>query len=137
MKITVGSERYCLKNNHPYVKAIVALARAYPGDARSTDPIPERNDVKHLWRELGDMPNSDGLIRPEDLDCPEPKYPLDVAFCGDCSLVQILETVPPEDLFETLGAHLCQGSFQAADQAHPTGECILVFLLRFALSGKI
>ena len=30
---------------------------------------------------------------------PEPFYPLEVAFCPHCSLVQILETVPPEDLF--------------------------------------
>ena len=30
---------------------------------------------------------------------PEPFYPLEVAFCPNCSLVQILETVPPEDLF--------------------------------------
>jgi len=29
----------------------------------------------------------------------EPRYPLDVAFCSSCSLVQILETVPPEELF--------------------------------------
>ena len=26
-------------------------------------------------------------------------FPLDVAFCPDCSLVQILEEVPPEKLF--------------------------------------
>jgi len=30
---------------------------------------------------------------------PEPRYPLEVAYCGDCSLMQILETVPPEVLF--------------------------------------
>ena len=30
---------------------------------------------------------------------PEPFYPLEVAFCPHCSLVQILETVPPENLF--------------------------------------
>jgi SAM-dependent methyltransferase len=33
------------------------------------------------------------------LNQPEPFYPLEVAFCPHCSLVQILETVPPEDLF--------------------------------------
>ena len=53
VKIVVGSERYRLKNNHPYAKAIVALARAYPGSASTTDSLPTRNDIKQLWRELG------------------------------------------------------------------------------------
>jgi len=48
---------------------------------------------------LGDMPLSDGLLRQEQLDRPEPRYPLEAALCGDCALVQILETVPPEVLF--------------------------------------
>jgi SAM-dependent methyltransferase len=45
------------------------------------------------------MPLSDGLLAAEDLPREEPRFPLDVAFCGNCSLVQILETVPPEQLF--------------------------------------
>jgi SAM-dependent methyltransferase len=49
---------------------------------------------------LGDLPLSDGLVRPERVGEPEPKHPLDVAFCASCSLVQILETVAPEDLFQ-------------------------------------
>jgi SAM-dependent methyltransferase len=49
---------------------------------------------------LGDMPHSDGLLRAEQLDRPEPRYPLDVAFCDNCALVQILDTVPPEELFQ-------------------------------------
>jgi len=32
-------------------------------------------------------------------DRSEPRYPLDLAFCSDCGLVQIIETVPPEVLF--------------------------------------
>ncbi len=48
---------------------------------------------------LGELPLSDGLLRAEDLDRPEPRYPLDLAFCSACSLVQILKTVPPEELF--------------------------------------
>jgi SAM-dependent methyltransferase len=53
----------------------------------------------HLFLELGDLPLSDGLLREEDLGSEEPRYPLDVAFCAKCSLVQILKTVPPEELF--------------------------------------
>ena len=49
---------------------------------------------------LGDLPHSDGLLREADLEKPEPRYPLDVAFCELCTLVQILKTVPPEELFQ-------------------------------------
>jgi SAM-dependent methyltransferase len=48
---------------------------------------------------LGDLPLSDGFLSAEQLDRPEPRYPLDVAFCPSCALVQILKTVPPEELF--------------------------------------
>lgn len=52
-----------------------------------------------VFLSLGDMPLSDGFIAAEDLRRQEPRYPLDVAFCPDCALVQILETVPPDQLF--------------------------------------
>ena len=48
---------------------------------------------------LGKVPLVDALLREEDLHKPEGRYPLEVAFCGTCSLVQIFETVPPEVLF--------------------------------------
>lgn len=49
--------------------------------------------------DLGRMPLSDGLLVSEQLFAHEDRFPLEVAFCPDCSLVQILETVPPEKLF--------------------------------------
>lgn len=51
--------------------------------------------------DLGDMPLSDGFVRPEELEGERGRrrFPLEVAFCGRCSLVQILETVPPAMLF--------------------------------------
>lgn len=49
--------------------------------------------------DLGIMPLSDGLLTPEQLAKTEPMYPLEVAYCPHCMLVQILETVPPEKLF--------------------------------------
>ena len=52
-----------------------------------------------IFLSLGNLPLSDGLLEPRQLVDNEPRYPLDVAFCGSCSLVQILETVPPEELF--------------------------------------
>ena len=57
------------------------------------------SDALQSFLDLGSMPPSDGLVRAEDLERDQPRYPLEVAFCGDCSLVQILDTVPPEKLF--------------------------------------
>lgn len=49
--------------------------------------------------DLGRTPLADALLTADDLLKPEPVYPLEVAFCADCSLMQILETVPPDVLF--------------------------------------
>ncbi len=49
--------------------------------------------------DLGAMPLADGLRSLEQLEQPEPRYPLEVGFCDKCSLVQITETVSPELLF--------------------------------------
>lgn len=48
---------------------------------------------------LGKTPLADALVHPDALDRPEPRFPLEVAFCPDCTLVQILHDVPPEQLF--------------------------------------
>jgi SAM-dependent methyltransferase len=48
---------------------------------------------------LGNTPLANSLITEEELDQPESAYPLDLALCAGCSLVQITETVPPEKLF--------------------------------------
>jgi SAM-dependent methyltransferase len=48
---------------------------------------------------LGTTPLADGLRREEQLPEAEPMFPLNVAFCPRCSLVQLRETVPPEVLF--------------------------------------
>jgi SAM-dependent methyltransferase len=45
------------------------------------------------------MPLANGLLTLEQLHCAEQRYPLDLAFCFECALVQITETVPPEKLF--------------------------------------
>lgn len=48
---------------------------------------------------LGEMPLANRLLTREQLGEPEPTYPLDLVFCPHCALVQITETVPPEELF--------------------------------------
>mgnify|MGYP005837062413 FL=1 len=49
--------------------------------------------------DLGSHPPSDKILTAEQLSQHEAFYPLEVVFCPDCALVQILETVPPEVLF--------------------------------------
>jgi len=49
--------------------------------------------------DLGLMPPSDRILSGDQLSEQEHKFPLDVGFCPECSLLQILETVSPEFLF--------------------------------------
>ena len=49
--------------------------------------------------DLGRTPLANALLRADQLDVPEPRYPLNTVMCEECSLVQITETVPPETLF--------------------------------------
>lgn len=49
--------------------------------------------------DLGRTPLADRLLTEQQLQEPEPCYPLAVTFCPQCSLLQILETVPPAVLF--------------------------------------
>ena len=48
---------------------------------------------------LGATPLTDAYIPLDRADEPEARYPLDVAFCPSCTLVQLLYTVPPEAIF--------------------------------------
>ncbi|HCF99366.1 MAG TPA: methyltransferase [Chloroflexi bacterium] len=48
---------------------------------------------------LGRTPLANALVSPDHLDDPEPTFPLDLAFCPQCTLVQITHSVPPEELF--------------------------------------
>jgi SAM-dependent methyltransferase len=48
---------------------------------------------------LGTTPLANALLTRDELAQPEARFPLDVVFCVDCTLVQITERVPPERLF--------------------------------------
>jgi SAM-dependent methyltransferase len=50
---------------------------------------------------LGATPLANALLRADELETPEPRFPLDAVFCPVCALFQITETVPPETLFRT------------------------------------
>ena len=64
---------------------------------------------------LGKMPLANALLTAEQLTEPEPRYPLDLAFCSSCALVQITEVVPPEDLF---GEYAYFSSYSATMLSH-------------------
>lgn len=49
---------------------------------------------------LGRTPLANALLTQEQLAALEARYRLNLVFCRDCSLVQIDETVPPEQLFD-------------------------------------
>jgi hypothetical protein len=49
--------------------------------------------------DLGQMPLANGLLTAEQLLEPEETYPLKLALCPACVLVQITVTVAPEQLF--------------------------------------
>lgn len=48
---------------------------------------------------LGNVPLADAFVTPENLAKPEARFPLNIVFCSDCSLIQVRETVNPDILF--------------------------------------
>ena len=57
------------------------------------------NALRHIVS-LGKIPLANALLTAEQLAAGnERRFPLDLVFCEQCSLVQITETVPPEELF--------------------------------------
>jgi hypothetical protein len=53
------------------------------------------NSELEIFLDLGKKPPSDRILTDEMLKQPEPFYPLEVAFCPQCSLVQILDRALP------------------------------------------
>lgn len=51
------------------------------------------------YLDLGITPLANGLIKPENISKNEPKFPLVVCYCKDCSLSQLSVVVDPEILF--------------------------------------
>ena len=48
---------------------------------------------------LGNTPLANSLLSPDQLNKSESRYPLDLVYCNNCTLVQIIKTSPPEDMF--------------------------------------
>ncbi len=53
----------------------------------------------HPFLSLGKTPLADALVKPGFDFKLEERFPLDVAFCANCSLVQLLEEVPADKMF--------------------------------------
>jgi SAM-dependent methyltransferase len=51
--------------------------------------------------DLGVQPLANAFLRPDQAAGSEPRFPLAVAYCARCHLVQLTETAPPAMLFET------------------------------------
>ena len=57
------------------------------------------SDGLKVFLDLGNMPLSDRFVSPHEAPEDEPFFPLQVAYCPACALVQITETVDPRILF--------------------------------------
>lgn len=53
----------------------------------------------YKFLDLGEQPLANAFLEKEDLYKPEPKFPLEVYLCEDCSLAQLIHVVNPELLF--------------------------------------
>lgn len=56
-------------------------------------------DIKEFL-DLGATALANQFLRPEQIQGSEPKYPLRAGFCHGCGHVQLLDTVPPEAMFD-------------------------------------
>src|SRR5262249_46498563 len=86
------------------VAAYINLVSYLPRSIPVMDGLPECRSCGHtnlqLILSLGRMPLANAFLATEQLNEPEPIYSLDLVFCPQCTLVQITETVPPEQLFQ-------------------------------------
>jgi SAM-dependent methyltransferase len=85
--------------------------------------------------DLGEMPPSDRLLSSAQLRQPELRFPLELGFCPQCSLVQILETVPPEFLFGQ--EYLYFSSFSPAWLDHSRANAMELIARRKLTAGSL
>ncbi|MGD8457102.1 MAG: class I SAM-dependent methyltransferase [Anaerolineales bacterium] len=89
------------------------------------------SDALKLVFSLGQTPLANSLLKEDELQNEEEFFPLDLAFCSDCSLVQITETVSPEKLFKD---YVYFSSF--SDTAIKNAEAIVTRLIPQQKLGK-
>jgi SAM-dependent methyltransferase len=82
--------------------------------------------------DLGVQPLANNLLTPADLAKPEPKFPLRLAVCKSCWLLQITDLVPPVELFSE---YLYFSSFSDLMLRHAREACE-GYLKEFGLNGQ-
>ncbi len=85
-----------------------------------------------LVLDLGVQPLANNLLRPEDLAKDEPKFPLRLAVCQKCWLMQIVDHVPPVKLFSE---YLYFSSFSDLMLSHAK-EAATRYIQEFSLNDK-
>jgi len=85
-----------------------------------------------LVLDLGIQPLANNLLRAEDLGKTEPKFPLRLAVCESCWLLQIIDLVPPVRLFSE---YLYFSSFSNLMLRH-AGQAVERYIREFALDGR-
>lgn len=75
--------------------------------------------------DLGMMPLAEHMPTASMLDEPEARFPLEVAHCPDCALVQILETVSPERLFGERYTHYASFSPPLLEHARRSAQRLM------------
>ena len=85
-----------------------------------------------LVLDLGMQPLANNLLRQEDLSKPEPTFPLRLAVCQSCWLLQITDLVPPVQLFSE---YLYFSSFSDVMLRHAQ-QAAERYLRELSLNGK-
>jgi SAM-dependent methyltransferase len=83
--------------------------------------------------DLGVTALVDTLVTADRLNGPENKHPLQVGFCPECALMQVLDTVPPEEVFHE--EYTYYASFSTSWLAHCRDNA-LKQIDRFKLNDK-
>ena len=84
-----------------------------------------------LILDLGNQPLANNLLAPADLGRAEPRFPLRLALCEACWLVQITDIVPPVTLFSE---YLYFSSFSDAMLRH-AAEAVTGYIQEFSLGA--
>ncbi|MBI3183472.1 MAG: class I SAM-dependent methyltransferase [Myxococcales bacterium] len=85
--------------------------------------------------DLGEQPPANALLRAEEIDLPEAKYPLALSHCEGCSLIQTTHVVSPEVLFrnylyfssvsQAMAKHFAAYAAQLAERFVPPGGLVV------------
>ncbi len=85
-----------------------------------------------LLLDLGSQPLANNFLLEEDLSKPEPRFPLRLAVCKSCWLLQIVDLVPPVQLFSE---YLYFTSFSDLMLRH-SKQAAERYIKEFSLNGK-